>query len=189
MTTTRRVVLLDRDGTINLGKHYLSTPEELELLPGAAEGIRLMRGLGLSTIVITNQSAIGRGYFGVDMLRLIHQQLREMLADRGAVLDAIYVCPHQPDDGCACRKPVPGLAWKAADDFGAELSESFVIGDNVCDIEMGKRIGATTILVRTGYGAQVITQALVEPDYVVENLLEAAQTIRSLVGAATGSHA
>ena len=144
-TIKRRVVLLDRDGTINLEKHYLSSPEQLELLPHASEGIRLMKQLGLSTVVITNQSAVGRGFFGLDMLNLIHQRLREMLADREASLDAIYVCPHRPEEGCACRKPGPGLARKAAENFGADLSEAFVIGDNVCDIEMGKRIGATTL--------------------------------------------
>lgn len=183
------MVLLDRDGTINLEKHYLSSPDQLELLPGASEGIQLMRGLGLSTVVITNQSAIGRGYFGFDRLHLIHQRLREMLADRGASLDAIYVCPHRPEEGCACRKPAPGLAWKAADDFGAELSESFVVGDNACDIELGKCIGATTILVRTGYGAEVSTQASIDPDYVVADLLGAARVIHSLVPVTTRSHA
>jgi D-glycero-D-manno-heptose 1,7-bisphosphate phosphatase len=188
-TPLRRVVLLDRDGTINLEKHYLSSPEQLELLPYASEGIQLMTEMGFATAVITNQSAVGRGYFGLDRLNLIHQRLQEMLADRGAALDAIYVCPHRPDEGCACRKPVPGLAWKAAEDFGAEPSQAFVIGDNVCDIEMGKRIGATTILVRTGYGAQLVTQALIEPDYAVDNLLEAAKLIRDLAAVKTWSHA
>ena len=177
----RRLVLIDRDGTINVEKNYLSSPDQLELLPRAVEGIRLIKRLGLQVAVITNQSAIGRGYFGLDMLNRINQKLSEMLADRGAAFDAIYICPHRPDEGCACRKPKSGLAFKAADEFGAELSQSFVIGDNVCDIEMGKHIGAKTILVRTGHGAKLVTQTTIEPDYVVEDLLEAAQVIQSLV--------
>lgn len=176
-------MLLDRDGTINVEKNYLSSPDQLELLPCAAEGIQMMRQLGLATVVITNQSAIGRGYFDLDRLNRIHQQLGEMLADRGASLDAFYVCPHHPEEQCACRKPLPGLAVKAAGEFGAELTESFVIGDNVSDIEMGRRVGATTILVRTGYGAEVAARALIQPDYVVEDLLEAAYVIHSLVAA------
>ncbi|MEK6320313.1 MAG: HAD family hydrolase [Acidobacteriota bacterium] len=183
------LVLLDRDGTINVEKHYLSSPDQLMLLPRVGEGIKLIKQLGLPVALVTNQSAIGRGYFGFDTLNRINQRLCEMLADCGASLDAIYICPHRPDEGCACRKPAAGLAFKAADEFGADLSRSFVIGDNVCDVEMGKRVGAKTILVRTGYGAQLVAQATIEPDYIVDDVLEAAWLIHSLVAAAKENHA
>lgn len=176
-----QLVLLDRDGTINVEKHYLSSPGQVELLPGVAEGIQLMQRLGLTVVVVTNQSAIGRGYFGLDTLDRIHQRLHELLANHGASLDAIYVCPHRPDEGCSCRKPAPGLARKAGDEFGADLSRSFVVGDKVRDIELGKRVGATTILVRTGYGARAPLAEGSQADYVVENLLEAAHVIQRLV--------
>ena len=91
------------------------------------------------------------------------------------------MCPHRPDEGCNCRKPAPGLAWKAADEFQADLSRSFVVGDKVCDIELGKQVGATTILVRTGYGAEVAAEGTTQADYVVEDLLEAARLIQRLV--------
>lgn len=182
----RRLVLLDRDGTINVEKEYLSSPDQVELLPGAAEGIRLIRGLGLQTVIVTNQSAIGRGYFGLDELDRIHQHLRELLMSFGATLDAIYVCPHTPEEGCDCRKPAPGLALKASDQFKADLSQSFVVGDKACDIELGKRVGATTILVRTGYGARVAAEMETQPDYVVEGLLEAARIIQRLVAGEEG---
>ena len=187
--TVSRLVLLDRDGTINVEKHYLSSPDQVRLLPRAGEGIKLIKQLGLPVAVITNQSAIGRGYFDLDTLNRINQRLCEMLADCGASLDAIYICPHRPDEGCACRKPAAELAFEAAEKFGADLAESFVIGDNVCDIELGKLVGAKTILVRTGYGAQLIAQASIEPDYVVEDMLEAARLIQSLVAEAKESNA
>lgn len=181
-----QLVLLDRDGTINVEKYYLSSADQIELLPGAAEGIQLMKRLGLEVVVVTNQSAIAQGYFGPDTLDQIHQRLRELLANDGTSLDAIYVCAHQPADGCDCRKPAPGLALKAADEFQADLSRSFVVGDKVCDIEFGKRVGATTILVRTGYGAQVAVEGATQADYVVENLLEAAHVIQRLVARGDG---
>lgn len=187
------LVLLDRDGTINVEKHYLSSPEELELLPNAAEGIRLLRHLGLPTVVVTNQSAIGRGYFDLARLAAIHQHLVELLAERGATLDAIFFCPHTPDDGCDCRKGAPGLARRAAEAFGADLAQSFVVGDKACDIELGKHVGATTILVQTGYGAREAAAIAAtngprgQPDYVVADLFEAARVIeRSTVGERIG---
>ncbi|MCS6805665.1 MAG: HAD family hydrolase [Acidobacteriota bacterium] len=177
----RSLVLLDRDGTINVEKHYLSSPDQVELLPAAAEGILQMRQLGLTVVVVTNQSAIARGYMDRRTLEQIHRRLCALLEEQGASLDAIYVCPHHPDDGCVCRKPAPGLAQQAAAEWQAELSGSFVIGDNVCDIELGRRIGATTLLVRTGYGARVAADGTAQPDYVVDDLQHAARVIAELI--------
>jgi D-glycero-D-manno-heptose 1,7-bisphosphate phosphatase len=173
--------MLDRDGTINVEKHYLSSPDEVELLPGAAEGIRLIRRLSLAAVVVTNQSAIGRGYFDLDTLDRIHQRMRGLLANQGAFVDAIYVCPHRPDAACNCRKPAPGLAWRAADEFRADLSRSFMVGDKDCDIQLGKGVGATTILVRTGYGAKMAMEGETQADYVFADLLEVAHMIQWLV--------
>ena len=177
----KRLVLLDRDGTINVERHYLSSPEEVKLLPGVAEALQTMRRLGLAIVVVTNQSAIGRGYFDRDVLDAIHHRLRRLLTHQGASLDAIYVCPHLPEQGCDCRKPAPGLARQAAHDLGADLRRSFVIGDKACDIELGKRVGAATFLVRTGYGAHVAAKETVKPDYTVDTLQHAADVIRSLL--------
>jgi D-glycero-D-manno-heptose 1,7-bisphosphate phosphatase len=179
-----RLVMLDRDGTINVERNYLSAPEQVELLPRAAAGIRLLRQLGLPTVVVTNQSGLARGYFDLVALQNIHARLSEQLAEQGATLDAIYYCPHLPEEQCECRKPAPALAQQAASEFDAELHQSFLIGDNVCDIELGRRVGATTILVKTGYGTRVLAAASAQPDYVADDLFAAAQVIQTLMGAA-----
>lgn len=176
-----RLVLIDRDGTINVERHYLSSPDQIELFEGSAEAIKLLKDLGLPVAVVTNQSAIGRGYFDLAQLEEIHERLREVLRESETGIDAVYFCPHTPEDDCECRKPFTDMARQAAAEFGAELSKSFVIGDNVCDIELGRNVGATTILVRTGYGKRTEAEKLTEPDYIVENLLEAANLIKGIL--------
>jgi D-glycero-D-manno-heptose 1,7-bisphosphate phosphatase len=178
----KAMVLLDRDGTINVEKHYLAEPDQVELLPGVGEGIRLLRRLGLRVVVVTNQSGVGRGYFSLQRLEAVHQRLRELLEQDQAVIDAIYVCPHPPEADCACRKPAPGLAQRAAAEFGASLADSFMVGDKPCDIDLGKRLGATTILVRTGYGQRFLNDGAIEPDHVAADLREAACLIEQLLG-------
>jgi D-glycero-D-manno-heptose 1,7-bisphosphate phosphatase len=175
------IVLVDRDGTINIERHYLSSPEQVELFPRSAEGIKLLRSLGLTVVVVTNQSAIGRGLFDLETLNKIHERLNELLNEQGAAVDAIYFCPHLPEDNCDCRKPSIAMAQRAAEDFNANLSESFMIGDNACDIELGKNINATTILVSTGYGERVLSEGNTNPDYVVEDIFEAACMIEKLI--------
>lgn len=176
-----RLVLIDRDGTINVEKHYLSSPEQIELLPQAAEGIKLLNEIGLRVVVVTNQSGVGRGFFDLHKLEEINNHLQEVLKNEGAGVDAIYFCPHLPEDACNCRKPLTEMADRAARDFNAELSESFVIGDKVADIELGKNIGASTILVRTGYGKIAEQEKEPKPHYIVENLFEAACLIKEIL--------
>ncbi len=176
-----RFVVLDRDGTINVEREYLSDPDKLELLPGVANGLRHLRKLGLGLVVITNQSGIGRGFFDWARLELIHQRLYALLAAEDIKLDDIYVCPHHPNDECSCRKPQPELLLKAAQEHHFNPSEAFVIGDNIVDIELGRQVGATTLLVRTGYGAQVAEQMEANWDYAVDDLESAAVVIEHLL--------
>jgi histidinol-phosphate phosphatase family protein len=176
----RRFVALDRDGTIIVERHYLSDPAQVELLPGATQGLRQLQDMGLGLVVITNQSGIGRGFFDGARLALIHQRMCVLLEAEGVHLDGIYFCPHTPEAGCTCRKPGTGLIELAAKELDFWPETSFVIGDQPCDIELGQRIGATTFLVRTGYGAQVAFAAAVAPDYVVDNIWRAAQIIQEL---------
>ena len=138
---------LDRDGTIVVDKHYLSDPAGLELLPNALEGLSELRDLGARLVVVTNQSGVGRGYFPAEAIEPMNERLRELLRAGGIELDGIYVCPHAPDDGCACRKPGSALFEQAAGELGLDLGQSFVLGDKEADVEAGRRIGATPILV------------------------------------------
>ena len=172
-----RYVLLDRDGTIIRERHYLSDPDLVDLLPGAAAGMRLLQEAGLRLVVVTNQSGVGRGYFSQETLERIHDRLRELLAAEGVELDGIYTCPHTPDDRCDCRKPSTGMVDQASRDLGFDPHLAFLIGDNVADIELGRRVGARTLLVRTGYGAELADTEAVTPDYVVADLTEAAHAL------------
>jgi len=168
-----RAVFIDRDGTIARDVHYCSRPEDFELLPKAAEGVGLLNQRGFKVVVITNQSGIARGYFNEEMLAKIHLKMKEELARWGAFVDAIYYCPHHPDDGCQCRKPKPKLMLQAVSDLDIDLSESYVIGDLDMDIEMGRRVGCKTLLV----GDSSPTAEGAKPDAIAGNVLEAAQTI------------
>ncbi len=187
----RRFVALDRDGTVIAERHYLSDPEQVELLEGAADGLRRLRALGLGLVLVTNQSAVGRGYFDLARLEEIHRRLRELLAAEGVTLDGIYYCPHTPDDGCACRKPRPEMLRAAARELGFDPGRAFVVGDKECDVELGRGVGATTLLVRTGYGARLDAEGKAGADYVVDDLTEAARVVERLLAAdeRTATHA
>ena len=182
----RPFVLLDRDGTIIIERHYLADPRQIEFLPGAVRGLRQMLSMGLGLVVVTNQSAVGRGFFDETHLDLIHRHLRELLKVEGIHLEGIYFCPHVPEGNCTCRKPRPGMAERAAKELGFDLQASFVIGDKPADIELGRKVGATTFLVRTGYGADFVGDPTVNPDYIADDLSVAAQTIQGLLDANEG---
>ena len=172
---SRPAVFLDRDGTVNREVHYLSKPEQLELLPGAGEAIRRLNDLDLPVILVTNQSGIARGYLSEETLQRIHDLLAKMLAEHGAHLDAIYFCPDLPDSGSVCRKPEIGMLEQAAREHRVDLKRYYVVGDMAKDIEMGRRAGARTVLVLTGYGQEA--REKVQPDHIARDLAEAADWI------------
>ena len=120
----RRFVLLDRDGTLIVEKNYLSDPDQVELIPGAAAGLRRLAGCGLGLVVLTNQSGIGRGFFDEAKLAEIHQRLTGLLRTERVELDGIYFCPHHPDQACGCRKPQPELALRAAAELGFDAARA-----------------------------------------------------------------
>lgn len=157
--TGRAGVFIDRDGTLNVEVDYLRSPDQLQLIDGAADSIRKLNERGLVTCVISNQSGVARGLLTESDLVGIHARLREMLLSAGAILDNIYYCPHHPTAGiepyrtdCPCRKPKPGMLAQGAREFGLALERCFVVGDSIVDIQAGNAVGAHTILVRTGYG-------------------------------------
>jgi D-glycero-D-manno-heptose 1,7-bisphosphate phosphatase len=174
-STSDKVVVLDRDGTIVVDRGYLADPEGLAFLPGAPEGLRWFYQNGYRLIVITNQSAVGRGMLTPAGLEEIHARFHEMLAAAGIFVEQIYSCPHVPDDRCDCRKPGIGLLLQAATERDFDPSNAVVIGDKVSDVEMGQRVGATTILIT---GDRDPAPLETRPNYISSNLLEAAHTIR-----------
>jgi D-glycero-D-manno-heptose 1,7-bisphosphate phosphatase len=187
MSARKRFVLLDRDGTIIVEKNYLARPDAVELIANAGEALRMLAAHGFGLIVITNQSGVGRGYFDEDRLRSIHDRLKHLLAAEGVALDGIYYCPHTPDEGCLCRKPGTALAELAARRHGFDPGETVVVGDKACDIELGYRIGAMTVLVQTGHGTSYLWQEGLQPQVTVANIHAAAQWI--IATCVNGSHA
>ena len=173
-----RVALLDRDGTIIVERNYLADPKGVELLPHAARGLRALRDAGFRLVLVTNQSGVGRGYFSMQTVDDIHDALQRKLAAEGVTLDAIYVCPHTPEQSCNCRKPETGLVLKAAGDLKFEPREAVVIGDKPCDVELAEKIGATSVLVKTGYGTNFV--GLLKADLVAEDLEDAARQLQLL---------
>ncbi len=174
---TVRAVVLDRDGTIIVEKNYLHEPDEVELLPGAVEGLKLLQQNGFRLLVATNQAGIGRGYYSLDDMHAVNKRLEDLLHAEGVVLDTIYYCPHAPAEECACRKPEPGMLRQAAFEYGISLSDSFVVGDKDCDIMLGVNANMRTVLVRTGYGRKTEKTGASRPCFVADFLYDAAQWI------------
>jgi len=182
--SVNKAVFLDRDGTIARDVHYCRRPEDFEILPSVPEAIKLLNENSFKVVVITNQSGIARGYFTEETLAQIHQKMKDELAKYGARVDAIYYCPHHPDDGCQCRKPKTALFLKAAEEHNIALKNSYMVGDQQMDIDAGKALGCKTALVTTGPQPPVpspqsvnLNPELQMPDYTARNLLEAARWI------------
>lgn len=170
-------VFIDRDGTINEEVGYVDSFDRLHLLPGVSEAIGRLNDQDIPAIVISNQSGIARGYFSDDFVNKLHKRMAEELERQGCTINGIYVCPHHPDDGCACRKPRPGMLLKAANEHGITLHSSYVIGDKIIDIQTAHSVGAKGILVMTGYGAEQLKTVNNDPedrpDHAAANLKEA----------------
>lgn len=170
----QKAIFLDRDGTINKYVGFLRKPDEFELLEGVAEGIKTINAMGYLVIVVTNQPVIARGEVSYEELEVIHNKMETLLGQEGAYLDAIYYCPHHPHKGyegerpelkidCDCRKPKPGMLWKAAKDFNIDLSASWMIGDGEIDIAAGKAAGCKTALIGTeAYGQEYTAASLLQ---------------------------
>lgn len=174
----KSAVFLDRDDTIIRDVPYLNDPQAIQLLPGAAEAIRGLNEARIPVIMVTNQSGIARGLLTEEVLGDIHDRLIRMLGARGALIDAVYYCPHHPEGKvpafsleCACRKPAPGMLLKAALDFGIDLRHSYLVGDKAIDIQTIAAVGGAGILVAPR--GSTITGA----DYIAADLPDAFQWI------------
>ncbi|MDO9530006.1 MAG: D-glycero-beta-D-manno-heptose 1,7-bisphosphate 7-phosphatase [Syntrophales bacterium] len=176
-------VFLDRDGTINEEVGYLGDLEKLNIYPNSFEAIRLINESGMKAVVISNQSGVARGYFSEDFVNTVHSRINETLQENGARIDRFYFCPHHPTEGkghylksCDCRKPKTGMLIKASEELNIDLFRSYMVGDAAKDIELANRSGVMGILVKTGYGKNVISSD-VEPSYIAEDILDAVNWI------------
>lgn len=147
MKSLPSAVFLDRDGTIIKDVRYVSRPEQVELTDGAAEAISRINSLLVPLVIVTNQSGIGRGYFTLSDYERVKRRVDELLAERGACIDATYYCPHRPDEGCRCRKPDTLLFERASADLGIDLAEALYIGDRWRDVEPAIRFGGRGVLI------------------------------------------
>ena len=175
------LVVLDRDGTVIEERPYLHDPKQVKLLPNAAAGLRTLRAAGLKLALVTNQSGVGRGFFGLDAVARVNERVMALLAREGVTIDGVFVCPHTPDERCACRKPGTRMLDLAAQRLGASPVRRFVVGDKDSDVEMGRRAGATSFLVRTGWGQETERSSSVRPDHCVDDLMGAARIIVAAV--------
>lgn len=173
-TKHHRAIFLDRDGTINKDIEYLHEPDKFEFLPNAVSGLRKMQDMGFKLAVVTTQAGIGLGYFTKEDFYKVNRQMFKLLSSSEIVLDKIYFCPHSKGDKCKCRKPESGLFQRAKEDLNIDLEKSYMIGDKSSDIEAGKRIGCKTILIKHD---NPDSEFDVQPDYVAEDLLDAAEYI------------
>lgn len=179
----KKVVFLDRDGTIIEDRIYLSSCDEIKLIDGAVEGMLLLKEANFLLIMVTNQSGVARGYFSIETVYKVHTKLNEMLLKRRIKIDGIYFCPHYPfgvvpeySIACECRKPRIKMALDAALDFNISLNKSYVIGDKSSDVEFGRGFGAAGV-VRVAGGYDKIDPGTAKPDFYSKNLLEAAKWI------------
>lgn len=181
-------VFLDRDGTINEQMGYINHICRFQLLPRAVAAIRLLNDAKIPVVVVTNQSGLARGYFPKELLDEVHALMHQQLAEAGAHVDGIYICPHYPEAKlpeyrikCDCRKPQAGMFLKAAADLDLDLTRSYVVGDRWSDLKAAHQCQATGILVLTGYGrgdqTYIGPTQTIQPRFVAEDLYDAATWI------------
>ena len=182
----KRAIFLDRDGTLNVDVGYLHRLEDLELFPWTADALRLLKRAGFTLVVVTNQSGIAQGLISPGFVETCHEEMRRRLRPAGADLDALYYCNHHPRGSvaelaidCRCRKPMPGMVEDAARDLGLDPTRSWVVGDKWLDVNLGHAVGARSILVRTGWGADQERRREVgqRVDAICDNLIHATSVI------------
>lgn len=170
-----QLIILDRDGVINEDSDdYIKSPEEWQPIPGSLEAIARLHRAGWHVVVTTNQSGIARGLFDLDTLMRIHKKMHRAVRDTGGQIDAVFFCPHGPDDDCACRKPKPGLYHDIARRLRIDLKGVPAIGDSLRDLQAARAAGARPLLVRTGKGPQTLVHPELDVDVPVFNDLASA---------------
>ena len=172
-------IILDRDGTLVSDNGYVHKVEDFELLPGVIEGLKLL-SKDFIFIVITNQSGVGRGEYTKEDMHKFNEKLISELKKENIGIKKIYFCLHIPEDNCDCRKPKTKNIEHAKKDFNIDMEKSWVIGDHLSDVELGKRVGARAVYLLTGHGkkhSEDLTKNIIKPDFIANNFLEAAEFI------------
>jgi D-glycero-D-manno-heptose 1,7-bisphosphate phosphatase len=180
-----RAVFLDRDGTLIVEKNYLRRAEDVKILPATPAGLKRLGGAGFKLFIVSNQSGVGRGYFTLADVENVNEHLCRELAVSGVRFEKVYIAPEKPDEPSRGRKPSPQFLFDARDEFGLNLADSFMIGDKLSDLECGWNAGVNkSILVRTGYGAELEREAAekVSRAVVVDDLNKAADWILNCGG-------
>ncbi|WP_047382998.1 D-glycero-beta-D-manno-heptose 1,7-bisphosphate 7-phosphatase [Cetobacterium sp. ZWU0022] len=180
----RKVIFLDRDGTINIEKSYLHKWEDFEFEINVIEGLKALKSLGYEFIVVTNQSGIARGYYTEEDLKTLNSEMVKKLNEYDIDILECYYCPHHPEKGleeykksCDCRKPNPGMLLEGIKKYNIDVKNSFMIGDKKSDLEAGKNAGLKSILILTGYGKKVEKE--VESEYLIaQDLLDVYKLIK-----------
>lgn len=183
----KKAIILDRDGTINVEKDYLHKIEDFEFETGVVEGLKILSNLGYIFIVVTNQSGIARGYYTEEDLQILNDYIGKCLEKEGIKIEKFYYCPHHLEKGigkykvdCECRKPKPGMLEEAIKEFNIDRDKSFMIGDNISDIEAGINAKVTPILVETGHGLEHREKIDNMGLKRYKNVLEFAKSLREL---------
>lgn len=175
-------IFLDKDGTLIDDLPYNVDPGRMTLALGAVAGLRRLSCLGYRLLVVSNQPGVAQGRFDVGALEPVRQRLAQLLSEQGVHLEGFYYCPHGPDGGCACRKPLPGMLLKAAAEHQVDLAASWMIGDILDDVEAGGRAGCRTILIDNGNETMWLRSPLRTPTWIASDLDAAAQLIQATRG-------
>lgn len=177
----KRAVFLDRDGVINVNRpDYVKSWQEYQFLPGVFDPLRRLAQSQWAIVIISNQSCIGRGLVDGGVVEAVHQAMEAEIRRQGGRVDAVFFCPHRPDEDCDCRKPKPGMLLRAARQLDLSLANSYLVGDAVSDVEAALAVGCSPIMVLTGRGAEqagLLRQRGYHRVPVVRNLAEAVALI------------
>lgn len=173
-----KLLILDRDGVINQDSDaYIKSLDEWIPIPGSIEAIAQLSKAGWTVAVATNQSGIARGYYSLATLDAMHARLRELVAAQGGEVGLIVYCPHGPDEGCACRKPKPGMLHTIARHYAVELPGVWFVGDSKGDLEAARAVDAQPVLVKTGKGEQTLSKGVPEATLIFDDLAAIASAL------------
>lgn len=172
----KKVIFLDRDGTINIDRGYVSLIEDWEFEDGAIDALTALQHQGFALAIVTNQSGIGRALYSESAMHKLHEHMNKLLMDAGITIHAIAYCPHAPEDNCDCRKPKSGMEKQIQKQIGAiDYANSWMVGDRPADVGFGKAIGVKTALINSRYWNE--NDIKLAPDIVVSSLREAVEKI------------